>query len=82
MKVRKNIEPVGSCCTLVAEKLLALDLIDGQMSALLLATILLDTVNLDPRAGRATDRDKDIVKQLQEKFPLALDELYRSVSRG
>ncbi|XP_022784092.1 exopolyphosphatase PRUNE1-like [Stylophora pistillata] len=80
LKVRKNIEPVGSCCTLVAEKLLALDLIDGQMSGLLLGTILLDTVNLDPRAGRATDRDRDIVKQLQEKFPLAINELYRSVS--
>ena len=66
----------------MAEKLLALDLIDGQMSGLLLGTILLDTVNLDPRAGRATDRDRDIVKQLQEKFPLALNELYRSVSTG
>ena len=82
LKVRKNIEPVGSCCTLVTEKLLALDLLDGQMVSLLLGSILLDTINLDPRAGRATDKDRNIVKQLQDKFPLALDELYRSVSTG
>lgn len=82
LKVRKNIDPVGSCCTLVTEKLLALDLLDGQMASLLLGSILLDTINLDPRAGRATDKDRNIVKQLQDKFPLALDELYRSVSTG
>ena len=82
LKVNKKIELVGSCSTLVAEKLLTLDALDSQMSSLLLGTILLDTVNLDPRAGRVTDKDKEIVKQLQEKYPLALDELYRSVSKG
>ena len=66
----------------MTEKLLALDLLDGQMVSLLLGSILLDTINLDPRAGRATDKDRNIVKQLQDKFPLALDELYRSVSTG
>ena len=82
VKVSKQIEPVGSCCTLVAEKLLMVDVLDSQITSLLLATILLDTVNLHPRAGRSTEKDIDVVQQLQDKYPVALDELYRSVSTG
>lgn len=73
---------MGSCSTLVAEKLLTTDVLDSQITGLLLGTILLDTVNLDPRAGRMTDKDKEVVQQLQDKYPVALDELYRSVSTG
>ena len=58
------------------------DVLDSQITSLLLATILLDTVNLDPRAGRSTEKDIDVVQQLQDKCPVALDELYRSVSTG
>ena len=82
LKVSKNIELVGSCSTLVAEKLLTTDVLDRQITGLLLGTILLDTVNLDPRAARMTDKDKEVVQQLQDKYPVALDELYRSVSTG
>lgn len=82
MKVTKTIELVGSCSTLVAEKLLPLDILDSQMSNLLLGTILLDTINLDPRAGRSTDKDKVIVKRLQDRYPLALDELYIALSQA
>jgi len=82
LKVSKQIELVGSCCTLVAEKLLTMDVLDSQITSLLLGTILLDTVNLDPRAGRSTDKDKEVVHQLYDKYPVALDELYRSVSTG
>lgn len=80
LKVSKKIELVGSCCTLVAEKLLTMDVLDSQITGLLLGTILLDTINLDPRAARSTDKDKEVVRQLQDKYPVALDELYRSVS--
>jgi len=66
----------------VAEKLLTMDVLDSQITGLLLGTILLDTINLDPRAARSTDKDKEVVRQLQDKYPVALDELYRSVSTG
>ena len=66
----------------MAEKLLTMDVLDNQVSSLLIGTILLDTVNLDPRAGRVTDKDKEVVQRLQDKYPVALDELYRSVSTG
>jgi len=79
LKVNKTIELVGSCSTLVAEKLLTLDILDNQMASILLGTILLDTVNLDPRAGRTTDKDKEVVSRLQDKYPVALDELYRAL---
>ena len=82
LKVDKTIELVGSCSTLVAEKLLPLGVLDSQMTSLLLGTILLDTINLDPRAGRTTDKDKEIVKRLQEMYPMAPDELYRALSIG
>ena len=82
LKVDKTIELVGSCSTLVAEKLLPLGVLDSQMTSLLLGTILLDTINLDPRAGRTTDKDKAIVKRLQEMYPMAPDELYRALSEG
>lgn len=82
LKVNKKVELVGSCSTLVAEKLLMMDVLDSQITGLLVGTILLDTVNLDPRAGRVTDKDKEIVEQLQDKYPVALDELYKSLSTG
>ena len=66
----------------MAEKMLTMDVMDSQIASLLLGTILLDTVNLDPRAGRVTDKDKEIVQRLHNKYPVALDELYRSVSTG
>lgn len=82
LKVKKAIELVGSCSTLVAEKLLPLEILDSQMAHLLLGTILLDTINLDPRAGRSTHKDIEIVKQLQDKYPVDLDELYTALSQG
>ena len=82
LKVDKTIELVGSCSTLVAEKLLSLGVLDSQMSSLLLGTILLDTINLDPNAGRTTDKDKEIVKRLQQTYSVAPDELYKALSEG
>lgn len=82
LKVKKTIELVGSCSTLVTEKLLPLEILDSQMAYLLLGTILLDTINLDPRAGRSTHKDIEIVKQLQDKYPVDLDELYTALSQA
>lgn len=82
----KTIEPVGSCSTLIAEKILQIapEILDEQVTSLLLAAILLDTVNLDPRAGRKTDKDVQVVEQLKKylKTDFTCEELYLSVSKG
>ena len=59
-EARKIIAPVGSAATLVAERLLqpGSQQPDPAVSLLLLGTILLDTVNLDPEAKRVTPRDE------------------------
>ena len=59
---RRIEEPVGSACTLVAEQILQRkpEILDRQLATLLLAAVLLDTVNLDPKAGRVTDKDRKI----------------------
>lgn len=60
------IEPVGSVATLVAERMMAekKELVTGGVALLLLGTILLDTVNLDPEAQRATEKDITTVETL------------------
>jgi len=63
---RKNIAPVGSASTLVAEILLAggSAKLDAGAATLALGTILLDTVNLDPEAKRVTPRDEAVAGKL------------------
>ncbi|CAF3998924.1 unnamed protein product [Rotaria sp. Silwood2] len=69
-----KIELVGSCCTLIAEKILT-SKANFQMTdeiAYLLTgkqienerPILFDTLNFSPSAGKATEKDKQIYKQL------------------
>ena len=78
--VTKKIEPVGSCATLVA-----MDFLDQHplvlernhdLVKLLLGVILVDTVNLEPSAGRTTDMDLDVVKQLRKIIGIDQDRLY------
>lgn len=61
------IEPVGSCCTLVAEKLMKEkpDLLDENLAKLLYGTILMDTVCLSSNAQRTTPKDKELVEHLE-----------------
>jgi len=59
---KRNIEMVGSCATLVAEKLLkgAPSLVTKIEARVLLAPILLDTVNLDPKYEKShKERSRD-----------------------
>ncbi|CAM9537999.1 unnamed protein product, partial [Chrysoparadoxa australica] len=62
---------VGSCCTQVAEHFLKeyKEALTLDVALLLLGVILIDTVNLDPSARRATDRDHQVVKLLFELHP-------------
>ncbi len=63
---KKNIAPVGSASTLVAEILMAdgSGKLDAGAATLALGTILLDTVNLDPEAKRVTPRDEAVAGKL------------------
>ena len=77
----RTIEPVGSDATLVAEAMLRdrPDLIDAGSAMLLLGTILLDTVNLDPAAKRVTAKDKDMAARLGEVAGSNADDLFATL---
>lgn len=77
------IEPVGSVATLVAELMLAKDesLLDAGVSKLLLGTILLDTVNLDPAAERATPKDQQMVDTLLARTGADRQQLFDDLQR-
>ncbi len=73
----QSIASVGSCATLAAEIIFHdhREIIDTCSALLLAGTILLDTVNLDPEAGRVTPRDvaafdllKPFVARSQQEF--------------
>lgn len=77
----RTIEPVGSAATLVAEKMLTLDTTppDHAIAELLLGTILLDTVNLDPQAQRVTPKDKAVARRLFEITGADQNELFNKL---
>ncbi|MCP4719137.1 MAG: DHH family phosphoesterase, partial [Desulfobacteraceae bacterium] len=84
--VHRVIEPVGSTATLVGEELINhnarlhnSDPIDENIAVLLCGTILLDTVNLSPKAQRATPRDEKIVTILLESCPLDRDGYFKKI---
>jgi len=70
------IDMVGSCCTLVALKYLytndfnSTSLLEGtegeKAIRLLVGTILLDTVNLDPKHKKVTPKDEEAVAKLSQ----------------
>ncbi|XP_053857347.1 exopolyphosphatase PRUNE1 [Vidua macroura] len=68
---RVTVEPVGSCATLVTERILQgpPGVLDRTTAALLHGTILLDCINLSPAAGKVTPRDVTCVSLLEERFP-------------
>ncbi|KAK6471367.1 exopolyphosphatase PRUNE1 [Huso huso] len=63
-------EPVGSCATLIAERIArsAPHVLDKQVAALLYGTIVLDCVNMAPEAGKVTPKDRELVALLESKF--------------
>ncbi|KAM9368521.1 exopolyphosphatase PRUNE1 [Phaethornis superciliosus] len=66
-----TVAPVGSCATLVTERIAQgpPGVLDRVTAALLHGTILLDSVNLSPAAGKVTPRDVACVSLLEERFP-------------
>lgn len=81
---RRIVEPVGSACTLVAEQIFQRkpEILDRQLATLLLAAVLLDTVNLDPKAGRVTDKDRKIAGLLIQAGTVDLSGLYDELLRA
>ncbi|NXJ85593.1 PRUN1 Exopolyphosphatase, partial [Trogon melanurus] len=63
--------PVGSCATLVTERIAQgpPGVLDRLTATLLHGTILLDCVNLSPAAGKVTPRDVACVSLLEARFP-------------
>ncbi|XP_040267374.1 exopolyphosphatase PRUNE1 [Bufo bufo] len=68
---RVTAELVGSCTTLVAEKIIqeAPHILDSQLASMLRGTIVLDCVNMAPAAGKVTPKDREYVQILEAKFP-------------
>ncbi|XP_054854285.1 exopolyphosphatase PRUNE1 isoform X2 [Eublepharis macularius] len=64
-------ELVGSCATLVTEKILqsSVQVLDRPTAALLHGTIVLDCVNMAPEAGKVTPKDVHFASLLESKFP-------------
>ena len=78
---RADIRPVGSTATLVGERFLdhAREALDKSLSTLLLGTILLDTVNLDPAAERVTPEDNAVAGHLMELTGLKQQPLFEKL---
>ena len=76
-----TIEPVGSCATLVSEKIFenSISLIDEKTAQLMAGTILLDTVNFNPDAKRTTDKDVKITEYLLKEFSLDREKLFEKL---
>ncbi|XP_046398055.1 exopolyphosphatase PRUNE1 [Ischnura elegans] len=70
-----DLRPVGSCCTLVADRLTATKagqaLLTRQVAMLLFGPILLDTACLSEAAGRATRLDRDVAARLRRRLRLS-----------
>jgi hypothetical protein len=57
--------------------------LDRTTSLLLLGVILLDSANLDPKAGKATPLDHTAVEALLSRLPgLSVDDLFASLSKA
>ncbi|XP_025030589.1 exopolyphosphatase PRUNE1 isoform X2 [Python bivittatus] len=68
---RVTAELVGSCTTLVTERILQgpVRTLNSQVAALLYGTILLDCVNMAAEAGKVTPKDTHYVSLLESMFP-------------
>lgn len=75
------IEPVGSCSTLVGERLLSSEdyKIPSDVATFLLAAILIDTGNLKMES-RVTPKDIEVAEKLGSLVSLSSDQLYYNVS--
>ncbi|XP_061573831.1 exopolyphosphatase PRUNE1 isoform X2 [Cololabis saira] len=66
-----TMETVGSCATLVTERILreAPGILDQQLAHLLYAAVVVDCVNMAPAAGKVTPKDSQVAAALETRFP-------------
>ncbi|KAM6968118.1 exopolyphosphatase PRUNE1 [Aplochiton taeniatus] len=66
-----TVETVGSCATLVTERIVqrAPEVLDQQLALLLYGTIVLDCVNMSLEAGKVTPKDSQYTALLEARFP-------------
>uniref|UniRef100_A0A1Y1KW22 DHHA2 domain-containing protein n=2 Tax=Photinus pyralis TaxID=7054 RepID=A0A1Y1KW22_PHOPY len=65
------IEEVGSCATLISQKLLTHDILTGPLAELLHDVIIFDTVAFSDKAQKARELDISVSKQLQQQFGIS-----------
>eukprot|EP01102_Stenamoeba_stenopodia_P018851 TRINITY_DN6987_c0_g1_i1.p1 TRINITY_DN6987_c0_g1~~TRINITY_DN6987_c0_g1_i1.p1 ORF type:complete len:410 (+),score=117.05 TRINITY_DN6987_c0_g1_i1:106-1335(+) len=71
---RRKIELIGSCSSLVAEEILESEehlrkgLLTNEVTKLLAATILVDTVNFNPTAKKGTPKDRTLLDTLLNNY--------------
>lgn len=65
---------VASTCSLIVERIQDYSTITPHLSTLLLGVILLDSVNLNPAAGKVTQRDRDAVTNLLQQTQWTKDQ--------
>jgi exopolyphosphatase len=77
------IQAVGSTASLVALEFDRVGTVMDKKSAVLLCgTILLDTINLDPGAGRVTAVDHDMVKKLLPLCGISQQDFFKNIQRA
>lgn len=74
----KTIEPVGSCATLVAEKIFAVKgkIDNPQIAFLLLSTIILDNANFEIDTEIATEKDEIFEERLIAETPIDRNKIF------
>ena len=84
--VLKQIEFAGSCSTLIAERIRNTDInfLESipDVSEMLLATILVDTYNLDLHTGRTTEQDVFTAEIISTFTETDTDELFTTIQTG
>ena len=80
--VARTVEMVGSCSTLVAEKLLTDSSypLEAPAATLLLAAILIDTGDLAETEGRATEKDREMAARLEPLSSIPRATLFQKLS--
>ncbi|XP_067132645.1 exopolyphosphatase PRUNE1 [Centruroides vittatus] len=80
-----TIELVGSCATLVAEKVFEKlpDILDTQIAMLLYGTIIFDTVCLNENAKRVTSKDMEIASKLESLLKdVNKEEIFQEIKKA
>lgn len=81
-----NINPVGSCCTLICQKIINTNskILNAELAHLLHGTIILDTVNFNKDAKRFQKLDIMMAEYLEKNYSLThtRDNIYKQLTKA